>query len=94
MRGPELWGTKGAERRGFEEISPDVMCTVCTLSPTLTHFLVTFSNVVFNDVFNFGGNLLVSSAGVIGPPVERCRPIRQTEGWLTRFQGHARYDIQ
>lgn len=42
-------------------------CTVCT-SHTLTHFLATCSNVAVNDVFHFGGDLLVPCAVVIGPP--------------------------
>ena len=64
------------------------------ITHTVTHFLVTFSNVALNDVFNFVGNLVISSAVVIGPPVECCGPIRWTEGWLTCFQGHGCYDIQ
>lgn len=63
-------------------------------SNTVMHFLVTFSNVAFNDVFNFIGNLVISSAVVIGPPVECCGPISWTEGWSTCFQGHGCYDIQ
>lgn len=61
---------------------------------TLLHFLDTFANVAFNDVFNFIGDLVISSAVVIGPQVECRCPIRWTEGWLTCFQGHGCYDIQ
>lgn len=65
-----------------------------TIRHIVRHFLVTFSNVALNDAFNFVGNLVISSAVVMGPPVECCSPIRWTEGWLTRFQGHGCYDIQ
>lgn len=53
-----------------------------------------FANMAFNDVFDFIKDLVISSAVVIGPPVECRCPIRWTEGWLTCFQGHGCYDIQ
>lgn len=61
---------------------------------TLSLFLDTFANVAFNDVFDSIEDLVISSAVVIGPPVECRRPIRWTEGWLTCFQGRGCYDIQ
>lgn len=65
-----------------------IMCN--TLSP----FLDTFANMPFNNAFDFVEDLVISSAVVIGPPVECRCPIRGTEGWLTCFQGRGCYDIQ
>lgn len=64
------------------------------MNNTLSYSLDTFGNLAFNDVFDFVEDLVIPSAVVIGPPVECCCPITWTEGWLTRFQGRACYDIQ
>lgn len=95
---PKLYRTKGTEIQWVKrEIRlteqqnkglPNITCN------TFSYFLDTFANMAFNDVFDFIEDLVISSAVVIGPPVECRCPIRWTEGWLTCFQGRGCYDIQ
>lgn len=100
---PELYRTKGIEKQWVKkrEIIKNynknnkIKYFLTIMCNTLSHFFLdTFANMAFNDVSDFIVDLVISSAVVIGPPVECRRPIGRTEGWLTCFQGRGCYDIQ